>query len=409
MHILLLTHYYEPDSGAAAVRLSRLARILHERGHRVTVLTTLPHYPQGRIAEGYRGKPLVVETRDGILILRAWLWATANPRISRRLISQLSFMLSAALHGLGLPRPDVMLIEAQPVFTSLAGVFISQILRVPYVLNVSDLWPEHLVSVGALTETHPVYRAARQVVNFSYRRSAGIVAMSPAWAQTIRRYIDDPEKLHVIYNGVDLAGFRPDLDSASFRQKYDLGEQRLVTFLGTFATQYDFNLMLDIAKRLRQWQGVSVLLVGDGSQSQVVKTRLAQGDLPNVKLIDWMPHELMPEVWAASYLTYWAMRDEPLYHGTIPAKLYEALASGVPVAAAMSGEGAAFVARSQAGIVVSPGDGDALYDAIKQLLDDPAKRDDISRAARAYAEQHLDPANVASAYEAVLEGVLPPR
>src|SRR5690606_37738563 len=122
MHILLVTTYYEPDSGAAAVRLSRLAKALVRRGHQVTVLTTLPHYPQGRIAERYQKAWAVEQNRSGVRVVRVWLWATPSPRISRRLISQMSFMLSAALRGLTLPRPDVVLIEAQPVFTSLAGV-----------------------------------------------------------------------------------------------------------------------------------------------------------------------------------------------------------------------------------------------------------------------------------------------
>src|SRR5690606_24447550 len=126
----------------------------------------------GRIAEGYRRKLAVVEVRDGLRIIRTWLWATSSPKISRKLISQNTFMLTAALRSLGIPRPDVVFIEAQPIFTSLAGVFYCRLKRVPYLLNVSDLWPDHLLSVGALAESHPIYRAARWLVNSIYRRAA---------------------------------------------------------------------------------------------------------------------------------------------------------------------------------------------------------------------------------------------
>ena len=56
MHVLIVTNYFAPEGGAAAVRLTRLAKQLAARGHEVTVLTSLPHYPQGRIQDGYRGR-----------------------------------------------------------------------------------------------------------------------------------------------------------------------------------------------------------------------------------------------------------------------------------------------------------------------------------------------------------------
>jgi glycosyltransferase involved in cell wall biosynthesis len=127
----------------------------------------------------------------------------------------------------------VILIESQPIFASLAGVFLSKVKRAPYVLNVSDLWPDHLLSVGALSESHIVYRIARRVVNAAYRGASEIVAMSPGWAKAVQGYIGADEKIHVIYNGVDLTHFRPDQDVGAFRRKYGLGEEKLVTFIGT--------------------------------------------------------------------------------------------------------------------------------------------------------------------------------
>jgi glycosyltransferase involved in cell wall biosynthesis len=260
MHLLLVTTYFEPDSGAAAVRLSRLARLLHARGHQVTVLTALPHYPQGRIRDGYRGRFAVVENRDGLRVMRTWLWATPSSRISRRLVSQNTFMLTAALRGLAIQRPDVILIEAQPIFTSLAGVLLSRIKRAPYVLNVSDLWPDHLLSVGALTEQHPVYRLARGLVNATYRGAAHIVAMSPAWARAIQGHIGNGQKISVIYNGVDLASFRSDRDTTAFRARYGLNDHFVISFIGTFATQYDFETLFGAVRRMEGREDVRLCL-----------------------------------------------------------------------------------------------------------------------------------------------------
>jgi hypothetical protein len=153
-----VTNYFAPEPGAAAVRLTRLARRLREWDHEITVLTSLPHYPQGCIHPSHRGKAVVTTELDGIQVVQTWLLATANPRISRKLPSQLSFMAGALLFGLRIPRPDAVLVEAQPVFTTIAGVLLALLKRCPYILNVSDLGPDHLLSVGAITDTHPLYR-----------------------------------------------------------------------------------------------------------------------------------------------------------------------------------------------------------------------------------------------------------
>ncbi|MDX1993851.1 MAG: glycosyltransferase family 4 protein [bacterium] len=408
MRLLLVTTYFEPDSGAAAVRLSRLARMLSERGHDVTVLTAMPHYPGGKISPAYRGTWTTQETRDGVRIVRTWLLATPSPRMSRKFVSQISFMLTSALRGTALDRPDVMLVEAQPVFTSAAGVFLSMYQHVPYVLNVSDLWPDHLLTVGALTETHPVYRVARALVDQSYRSAAAITTLSPVWSRVIESYIgeENAAKIHTIFNGVDLTRFRPDVETRAFRTKYNLPDKKLVTFIGTFATQYDLETMLAAADRLRRRDDVVVAFIGAGSQGGTLRQRLQNGEYPNVRLIDWLDHTEIPAAWCASHLTMYALRSQALYQGTVPAKLFEAFACGVPMVAAAEGTAPDIIAQSGSGLTTTWGDVDGFTAAIERLLDDDDLRQSCSRAGRAYAEAHFDPLRVTDAYEQVLLGAV---
>ncbi len=405
-HILLVSNYFAPDSGAAAVRLTRLARTLRQIGHHVTVLTSLPHYPQGQIHDAYRKKLIVVEERDGIRVIQTWLWATPSSKISRKLISQLSFMFTALIRGLFLKRPNVILIEAQPIFTGLAGMLLAFWLRCPYVLNVSDLWPDHLLSVGALKEESFIYRVARKTVNLLYRRAAAIIAMSPAWAERIAQHIGSYTQLHVIYNGVDLDRFRPNLDTTLFRERYNIPKnQKVIAFVGTFATQYDFELMLNAAKMI-QHPDVYILFVGKGSQADLVRQHLASPEFQHVHWIEWLSHDEMPLLWNSLYLTFWAMREHELYSGTIPAKLYEAMSCGVPMIAYGSGISADILQMSQSGIVLNSGGYEALANTILKLLDQVDQRQLLSQNARRYAEEHYDHEQVAQRYLSVLASVV---
>lgn len=405
MNILFVTHYYAPTSGAAATRLTRLAQALQRRGHRITVLTTMPHYPKGEIEPEFRGRRVVVKEAAGVRVVYTWLWATPSPRISRKLLSQLSFMLMATGRGAGIARPDVVFIEAQPMPTALAGRLIARLKRAPYVLNVSDLWPDHLLSVGALSEDSPVYRMARAVVDRGYRGAAAITAMSPAWAQAIAGYIDEPlgehHKITTILRGVDTQQFRPLDDAAvsAFRQQHGLADKKWVSFIGTLATQYDFEMVMRVARHFDNREDVGFLVIGTGSQQAVIADHAPS----HLRWIAWLPHEQIPAAWNASHCTLWAMRDEALYRGTIPAKLYEALACGTPIAAAQAGEAAAMIAQSGGGIAVPPDDAQALINALTRLLDDAQFHAQCQHRARAYALKHLDFDVTAQQYEAVLE------
>ncbi|MDZ4672607.1 MAG: glycosyltransferase family 4 protein [Phototrophicales bacterium] len=403
MHILFITTYFEPDSGAAAVRLSRLARGLIAQGHQITVLTTMPHYPVGKISDGYRGRFAIKENRDGMTVIRTWLWATTSPKISRKLISQISFMVTAMLRGLFFKRPDVIFIEGQPIFTNFAGVFISFIKRRPYLLNISDLWPQHLLSVGALTEKSRIYKMALWLVKRTYAWASAIVALSPAWAHTIRSLVSHPQKVSVIFNGVDLERFHPTIDPTPFLTQHQLPtDKHLITFIGTFATQYDFDTLFAVAGHFLMRHDVAFVFIGGGSQGEKVNT----AHLPNLYKVAWVGHEDIPRAWATSTITIWAMRPAPLYEGTIPAKWFEATASGVPIVAAQTGIVAALIHEHGLGIVTPVGDVDGMIGGIARLLDDEALRDDCSQKARAYAEAHFSPTRVIGAYEALLKAIM---
>jgi glycosyltransferase involved in cell wall biosynthesis len=291
------------------------------------------------------------------------------------------------------------------MFTGLMGRIVARLKRVPYVLNISDLWPDHLLTTGTLTESHPVYRVARWLVDTGYRGSAGIATMSEGWTEKVMQYLkgQSTEKVHTVLRGVDIDRFRPLDNVGEFYEKYDISpNKKWVTFLGTFATQYDFDLMLDATEHFVGRDDVGFLIVGTGSQRDKVAAALESGRLPNVQYMEWLAHEEMPLAWNVSYMTYWALRDEPLYYGTIPARTYEVLATGTPIVAAQGGIAADMIRASTGGLIVPPADKDAFIAAMTQVLDNPEQRDAMSVAGRAYAERELDFDVVARRYEAIL-------
>ncbi len=403
MKILFVTYYFEPDSGAAHVRLTRLAKQLEQRGHEITVVAPMPHYPAGVIPPKYQRRVTVTEKYDNIRVIRVWLHPTTSQRIAFRLMSQLSFMLSCSIRGIFVKRPDVMLIENQPVFTALAGWFISRVKRAPYLANVSDFWPEYLHVAGIATETSLIYRLFKAFTNHTQRSAAGIVALYPPLLSLIEKRIGKPSMAKVIYNAVDLEKFDGQDDGIEFRKKHGLGKARLITFLGILGWHIDPETMLDVALRFKAYPDVKFVFVGAGKHK--LKKILETADYSHCHWIDWINHDEVPGFWAASYLSYWALNDNPLDQMRFQAKLYEAMGSGTPTVIAVQGLMQEVIAAAGSGITVPPRDTEGMAAAIKKLLEDDAAHQEMSENGRRYAQEHFSVKRNVDEYEAILRQV----
>src|SRR6185437_2769882 len=136
-HVLFLTPYYPPEVGAAQARISETAQRLARRGHQVTVLTTLPNYPNGVVPADYRNRQRRDECIDGVRIGRVWSYITPNKGFLRRILAQLSFgCLAPFLGGGTVGKPDVIIVESPPLFDAIGGRILAARKRCPYIFTV---------------------------------------------------------------------------------------------------------------------------------------------------------------------------------------------------------------------------------------------------------------------------------
>lgn len=86
MKILYITQTFPPEPGATQ-RPLRQAVCLQKLGCKLTILTTMPYYPLGRIFKPYRWKLLVKEKIEGIDVIRVWTIPAPNRGKFLRIIS----------------------------------------------------------------------------------------------------------------------------------------------------------------------------------------------------------------------------------------------------------------------------------------------------------------------------------
>src|ERR1051326_4345661 len=220
--------------GAPAARAAELVRHWAGAGHDVSVLTGFPNHPTGIVPPEWRSRLRRIayhEKADGVNIYRTWLWPLPNRKAHERMRNYASFCLSAALRGLTIPRPDVVIATSPQLLVGPAGWGIAFSRQIPFVFEVRDLWPESLIAVGADNKDSLLYHALSAIAKFLYQRAQLIVVVAPAFKHHLMREGRVPaEKIAVVENGVETDLFAP-IPSAALRQQLSVESKFLVTYI----------------------------------------------------------------------------------------------------------------------------------------------------------------------------------
>ena len=267
--ILFVTSYYPPEKGAAQVRISENAKRLVQRGHEVTVLTTLPNYPTGIVPSTYRGRAIQQEMRDGVRVVRVWSYTSPNKGFFRRSLAHLSFgCLAPLLGGKAVGHPDIIIVESHPLFNAIAGRILTRSKHCPFIFTVSDLWPEFAVQLGVL-RNRLLIRLAEQLARSAYKHAALVWALSEGIRDRILEYDLPPEHVFLLKNGADVTTFRP-LPQAQARAELGWPERFTVLYIGTYGLSHGLTTVLEAALRLQEHPDIHFIFAGDGAEKEVL-------------------------------------------------------------------------------------------------------------------------------------------
>lgn len=387
MRILLLTQYFDPEP---AFRFSDLARELKRRGHLVEVLTSFPCYPHGRTYAGYRQSLFQREVVDGFPVIRVPQFPDHSRAVIRRALYYLSFAWSAATIGLSLVRQaDVILVFQSALPVGFAAWVISRVRRIPYVLDVVDLWPESVAASGMLTNRLALYLIRRCAV-FLYRRAARINVITEGYRQNLLDMGIPKAKIRVIHCWPTSGAFDPVAPDDHFAEREKLARRFNVVYTGAIGPCQHLDTVLDAAVLLRDTPQVLFTIAGEGVDRQRLAERVAELDLRNVRFIGWRDSAYLAKMYALCDLLLVHLKHNEMSKVSIPSKTFGYMASGRPVLMAVAGEAADLVRKHDCGVAIPSADAAAMADAIRSFMRQPkSRRQQMGQASRrAYEENY---------------------
>jgi len=398
--------------GAPAARVAELSKQWTEAGHDVTVLTGFPNHPTGIVPPSYRRKMLRVAMREqwnGINVVRTWLLPLPNRKSYERILSYSSFAISAASAGMFVSHPDLIIATSPQLLTGAAGYWIARWKRVPFVLEIRDLWPESLEAVGAGGKNGMMYRTLESVAGFLYGRCDQVVVVTSAFREALVHNWSIPaDKISVVENGVDTELFRPRADEArKIRSAAGWENKFVVSYIGTMGMAQGLETVIDAAARLQACAPqILLLFVGDGAEKERITRLVRKQGMKNVEFVDQQPRENIPNYISASDLCVVPLRKSALFKTVLPTKLLEFMACGKPVIIGVDGLARKIVDDANAGVFVEPQNSAALQDAILHLSSHPRLCIALGENGRKYILQKFTRQQTAESYLRVLEYVI---
>ncbi|MBZ5688908.1 MAG: glycosyltransferase family 4 protein [Acidobacteriia bacterium] len=413
MKILYVSQYFPPEMGAPAARAAELAHHWSQAGHEVSVLTGFPNHPTGVVPPEWRVRlrRLVYQEKIGrVDVFRTWLWPLPNRKSHERMRNYASFCLSAALRGLSLPRPDVIIATSPQLLVGLAGWWIAFSRQIPFVFEVRDLWPESLAALGVGAEDSLLHHILAAIARFLYERANRIVVVTPAFKD---RLIEDwrvpAEKISIVENGVETDVFAPAPSNAilDLRKQLNAGGKFLVSYIGTMGNAHGLETLLDAAFQLQnQNPDVLFLLLGEGAEKDRIRSLAQSRGLANVQFLDQQTRDKIPTFISASDACLVLLKKTDVFKTVIPTKMLEFMSCARAVILGVDGQARQIVEDASAGIVIEPENPDALVAAIQQLQANRELGRTMGQKGREYIVKNFSRASTADKYIPVLETVV---
>ncbi len=401
MRVLVIGVNYAPDLIGVAKYNTELCESLTALGHSVRIITAPPYYPDWRIPPEYRRTWYRRQHLNGVEVVRVPLYVPRRPTGMKRLVHHVSFMLAAAVPSLTAAiawKPDIVLAVAPSLLSAQVGALAAKLTGAASWLHVHDLEVDAAFELGLLQNNSLIRRSMTGLEGRIMRSFDRVSTISPQIMRRLRQKGLKPDILREFHNWVDTSVIAPGSNQTRLRSELGLKPTDVVAlYSGAMSTKQGLELVVEAARAtVDRNPAVQFVLCGNGPMRGALM-RMTDG-LSNLRFLDLQPAERLSELLSTADIHILPQKAQ-ISDLVLPSKLAGMLASGRPIIAmAAPGSGVA-IETEGAGVIVPPGDAQALAAAIITLAGDGASRTRFGSVARTHAKQRWDRATIIRSLE----------
>ena len=332
MKILLVCVAYPPEIRSASHLMQELAEELRDRGHSVTVATC---YPQYNLSEDTVGKAFnECSFEAGIRVIRIHTPPHHKINFIIRGLSQLSlpYFFRSKLKKYLKDGIDSAIVYTPALPLWKVGYFVKKAFGAKYILNVQDIFPQNAIDLGALR--NPLLVRFFENMEKKAYDCADVVTVHSSGNQTflLDKGKVPASKLVTLHNWVDVGEYKEHRDCNFYRKTLNLEDAFILFFGGVLGPSQGLQLLVEVAKEIRNQKQIVILLAGDGMEKEYLIGQAKQASLKNIVFHPFVSREeyeqLLNEV-DVGLVCLSPKNQTPV----VPGKILSYMAAGIPILA----------------------------------------------------------------------------
>jgi glycosyltransferase involved in cell wall biosynthesis len=394
--LIFINHYASIPKFPGPTRNFDFAAVLARLGWKVNLVScSFNHY-----LRRYLPNPPKSERGIGL----RWIWSTPyHGNTLQRELNILVFSMVSFWANLFTPA-DIVVTVTPPLESAFMGWLLAKVKRVPFVLDLEDLWPDSIITMGFQNKWVIVW--LRFLERFLYRHSDHIMVVAGEMrAYLLKQGVPD-SKIGLIPLGANIPEL--DEDREALRSQWGFGKDEIIAvYVGAHGPANALETLLRAAVLLRGKPGIRIVLYGDGSDKPRLRKLYAEWELrDNITLADPVRPEQVPEILQAADIGIASLKNTETFKTVRPNKIYEYMAVGLPVICCIDGEARRIITEAGAGVPVTPEDAKGLSQALLTLAGDEEKRRQFGENGLKFVKSTGDRAELAGQMDQVLKKVI---
>lgn len=395
MKVLYIHQYFKTPNEPGGTRSYWISKELIRRGHQVVMIaSTNKNHPEEK-----------VEMIDGIEV--HYVKSDYNNYMSKvqKVQSFLRFMRKSIKEASKINDADIVFATSTPLTVGAVALKLKKSKGFKYVFEVRDLWPEFPIQIGAI-KNHLIIKVLRAFERKIYKNSEHVVALSPGMKDGVVAAGTPESKVTMIPNMSKPDEFHPHEQNLEVAKQFgiDTSDFNIIHF-GSMGPANGLDYIIEAAK-LCQEQGlkdVKFIFMGDGATQPILKKKVEQYGLTNVKFLGNHKMSVVSEVVNLCDLSITSFKNLPILATNSPNKLFDSLSAGKPIVVNSAGWTKDLAEEEECGFFVDPDNPQDFADKIKLYKVNDPLLDKWGKNARKLSETTFDKAILSSKVADVIE------
>ncbi|CAM4161343.1 glycosyltransferase family 4 protein [Lederbergia lenta] len=381
-NIWIFHHYATPPTMNGFIRPFNFGLNLKNSGYKVTVFSaSYLHFSDINLIED--GSLFTLNNETEIPFVFVNTPTSANKGI-KRVLNMLQYyknlFKTVKKYSKNRGKPDLIIASSPHPLAMVAGIKIAKKYGVPCICEIRDFWPEVFFMGGSLKEKSFLGKLLLKGEYWIYKKADALIFLKEGDTDYLKDRMWtkekggdlDLKKCHYINNGVDIQAFKQEINNQVIEDQDLINSKFKVVYTGAIRPVNNVGNILDAAKILKGHNNIQFLIYGDGNQLEILKKRVHDEGLRNVKFKGYVDKQYIPYVLSKSSVNIlnYSQSKYNWSRGNSSNKMFEYMASGKPIISTVI-MGYCPLKKYNCGISVETDKPEDLAKAIMQIYDMP--------------------------------------